>query len=552
MRNTRLHKITALFLALLMLLTLAACGGDDAGTGDESGPIQVTMGRQTTANPKFPDGDNYEDNAYTRMAEVELGIDIIDMFEAQGGDDYDRQVSLILSGGDMPDMMKVSGKSEVTELYESGMIADLTDVYNKYASDRVKATYDSFGGRALDYITYDGQLMALPATQPDPGTSMFWIRQDWVDALGMTVDADGDRCVSLDEVKEIAKAFLDGNPENAQNPVGMAFMPDLTGGTSDQTNSINAIAYALGAYPRQWYYEGSELVYGSTTPEMKDALSLVRQWYEEGVVDHQLGTRTWDDITSLLTNGQCGIVFGSWHVADWLLNNVYSLDSDAVFTPYAVAGADGKVNCTHVNAAGEFIVVNAKFKHPEIAIQIMNLFYDKLDFDPSYLEKYPEVAQYKLDGVDGTARPFNIEVTANTALLDDYASVRSALAGEISKDDLPSVECQLNYDALMAYEQNGSTEVFDWCRGHSRGKGVDLLKYLMDNNLYNWITPVFPENTETMNARWANLQTLENESFIKMVTGAADIESGFDAFVSQWNEQGGQTIIGEIQEQLAQ
>ena len=114
------------------------------------------------------------------------------------------------------------------------------------------------------------------------------------------------------------------------------------------------------------------------------------------------------------------------------------------------------------------------------------------------------------------------------------------------------MECQLNYDALMAYEQNGSTEVFDWCRGHSRGKGVDLLKYLTDNNLYNWITPVFPENTETMNARWANLQTLENESFIKMVTGAADIESGFDAFVSQWNEQGGQTIIGEIQEQLAQ
>lgn len=106
-------------------------------------------------------------------------------------------------------------------------------------------------------------------------------------------------CVTLDEVKEIAAAFLAGNPENAQNPVGIAFMPSLTSGSSDGTHSINAIAYALGAYPRLWYYEGNELVYGSATSEMKEALGFVKQWYDEGIVDYQLGARTWDDITSL-------------------------------------------------------------------------------------------------------------------------------------------------------------------------------------------------------------------------------------------------------------
>lgn len=549
MKKLSLRRVFASSLAALMLLSLAACGGEKADSPEEDGPIKVTMGRQTTANPKFPSGDNYENNAYIRMAEAELGIDIVDEFEALGGEDYERQVSLILSGGGMPDMMKVSSKSEVTELYESGMIADLTDVYNQYASDYVKGTYDSFGGRALDYVTYDGRLMAIPATQPDSGTSMFWIRQDWADQLGLTIDADGDRCLTLDEVKDVAQAFLDGNPENAQNPVGMAFMPDLTGGTSDQTNSINAIAYSLGAYPRMWYYEGDKLVYGSTTPEMKQALALVKQWYDEGVIDHQLGTRTWDDITSLLTNGQCGIVFGSWHVADWLLNNVYSLNGDALFTPYAVVNAEGKVNCTHANAAGEFIVVNAQFEHPEIAIQILNLFYDKMDNDPAIFEKYPEVAKYKEDGVDGTARPFNIEVTGNTALLDEYALVLDALAGKISRDDLPSAECKINFDAIQSYE-DGSTEVNAWSRAHSRGKGVDLLKYLTDNNLYNWISPVYPENTETMNARGGNLRTLEDETFIKIVTGAVDLDSGFETFVSSWNDLGGQTILGEVAEQF--
>ena len=47
-------------------------------------------------NVTFPDGDSYEDNAYVRMTERELNIDITDEFEANG-EDYDRQVSLALS-----------------------------------------------------------------------------------------------------------------------------------------------------------------------------------------------------------------------------------------------------------------------------------------------------------------------------------------------------------------------------------------------------------------------------------------------------------------------
>ena len=61
----------------------------------------------------------------------------------------------------------------------------------------------------------------------------------------------------------------------------------------------------MGAYPRHWYQnDAGELIYGSTTEEMKEALSIVREWYQEGIVDPQLGTRTWDDITALMTNGQ--------------------------------------------------------------------------------------------------------------------------------------------------------------------------------------------------------------------------------------------------------
>lgn len=337
MKKKFFKKTAAAALAMAVVLSVTACGGGSGSSGEngnaespadpaERETVTITMGRQTTANPKFPEGDSYEDNAYIRMVEQELNVDIVDQFEANNGDDYNRQVSLALSAGSLPDIMKVASKDELTELYENELIADLTDVYNNYASDYIKSLYDSFDGRALEDVTYDGMLMAIPATASDAGPGMFWIRSDWADALGITVDADGDRLVTLDEVKEVAQAFIDGNPENVGKMVGMGFDPALTATSSDNANMINTIAYSVGAYPRHWYEdESGELVYGSTTEEMREALSIVRDWYQEGIIDEQLGTRTWDDITSLLVNGECGIVFGSWHVADWLLNNVYTL-----------------------------------------------------------------------------------------------------------------------------------------------------------------------------------------------------------------------------------
>lgn len=561
MRKKFLGKAAAVTLAISTVLSMTACGGSDSNNGSGNGnatvaepgereTVTVTMGRQTTANPKFPEGDNYEDNAYIRMVEQELNIDIVDQFEANNGDDYNRQVSLALSAGSLPDIMKVASKDELTELYENELIADLTDVYENYASDYIKGIYDSFDGRALDDVTYDGKLMAIPATASDAGPGMFWIRSDWAETLGLTVDADGDRCVTLDEVKEIAQAFIDGNPENVSKMVGMSFDPALTAASSDNANMINTIAYTMGAYPRHWYEdENGELVYGSTTEEMKQALSLVREWYQEGIIDEQLGTRTWDDITSLLVNGECGIIFGSWHVPDWLLNNVYTLNNNAEFEPYVVVNSEGKVNCTHYKATGEYVVVSANFEHPEIAIQILNLIYDDMMTSAELLEKYPEVDSYLKEGVDGTARPYNIEVKSSTYLLNEYKELKAALDGESTKEEISSAEERTNYDAIKAYEE-GSGELTGWCKIHSRCKGVDMLTYLNDEDMYYWITPIYPQTTMTMKTNWANLQTLEEESFIKIVTGTEDMDESFNTFVSNWKSQGGDTITSEIKEQI--
>lgn len=560
MKNRFLTKMTAMTAATALLLSMTACasksgapdqaasGSTKTGTNEEAGPVTVNMGRQTLQNVSLPDGDTYEDNAYTRMTEQKLNIDIVDAFEANG-DDYDRQVSLALSAGDIPDIMKVGSLDELNELCENDLIADLTEVYEEYASDYLKEIYASYGTRALGNVTIDGKMMALPGTNGDAGPSIVWIRSDWMEQLGIAVDTDGDGCITIEELETVAKTFMEKNPGNAENVVGIALAPWLLSGDPDGTYSMNSIAYALGAYPKTWLLKDGEVIYGSTTEETKEALSIASEWFREGILDPQVGTRTWDDITALLANGQTGITFGTWHIPDWLLSNVYALDPDALFEAYTIADASGKVNCKHNDATNGYIVVSKKFAHPEVAVQIANLFYDELVNSQELLEEFPEVADYVTTGVDGSTRPFNIEVGSYTSLLDDFSDLESCLNGEITVEQVKTSEQRANATSIQAYLE-GNGDATSWSKYHSRLKGVKLIQNLTENDQFHWLTPIFPQTTPTMETNWANLEKLEEESFIKIVTGVLDVESGFEQFVTDWKAQGGEKIALEIQEQL--
>lgn len=521
-------------------------GATETGSGAaaDTEAVTIMMGRQTLQNPKLPEGDTYENNAYTRMLEDKLNVKIVDEFEANG-DDYDRQVSLALSAGDIPDIMKVTTLDELQELYENDLIADLTESYESHASDYLKGIYDSYGGRALENVTFDGKIMAIPGTNADSGPSIVWIRSDWMDSLGITVDEDGNGCITIEELEMVAKEFVDKNPGNAENVVGIALASWLTSGDPDGTYSMNSLAYAMGAFPKTWYEKDGGIIYGSTTEEMKNALSTAAGWYRDGILDPQVGTRTWDDITALLANGQTGIAFGTWHIPDWLLNNVYALNKDASFQAYALEDANGKVNCKHNDATNGYMVVSKEFAHPELAVEIANLFYDELANSSSVAEEFPEVAKYMEDGVDGSTRPFNIEVNSYTSLLDDYKDLKQCLDGEITVEEIHSAEQRTNAAVIGAYLE-GTEDATGWAKYHSRMKGVNLIYELTEQDLFSWLTPVFPQTTPTMETNWANLEKLEEETFIKIVTGVEDVETGFAQFVENWNAQGGAQIIDEI------
>lgn len=507
------------------------------------------MGRSTIANPKFPEGDSYEDNAYTRYLKDVLNVQVVDDFEANGAD-YDRQVSLSIAAGELPDVMRVGSRDLLDELVENDLVADLTEVYETYASDYIKEIYDSYGGRCLDLATYEGRLMAIPGTNLDSAPCVVYIRKDWLEKTGLETDPDGDRCITIQELEKIARTFLEQDPDSSGNPVGMAFAPYLT---SDDYGScgytMNGIASAYGAFPKNWLTgEDGRVYYGSVSPQMRQALAQMAEWFREGIVDPQFGTRTWDDITALLTNGQTGIVFGPWHIPDWLLNNVRGMNGNADFAAYVVADEEGRVHVTHSNASNGYMVVRKGYSNPEVLIKMVNLYFDEMVNHTDLDAEQPQVAAYISQGVDGTARPISLEINAYTSLLDDFSDISRGLAGEIPMDQVRTAESRSIIECVRRYlaDPEGA-QVSDWAKYVSRMEGIQMIDSLTKEGKMEWVTPAFWGITETMEMSSASLNTMEEEVFVAIVTGAKDMEA-FDTFVEQWKQQGGEQITAEVQE----
>ncbi|MET3941553.1 hypothetical protein ABIC22_004365 [Paenibacillus sp. PvP094] len=64
---------------------------------------------------------------------------------------------------------------------------------------------------------------------------------------------------------------------------------------------------------------------------------------------------------------------------------------------------------------------------------------------------------------------------------------------------------------------------------------------------YNKVYSLLYSQTRTMESRWSNLKKLEDETFLKIIMGAAPLDT-FDTFVSDWKKQGGDKITEEVKE----
>lgn len=558
-----LKKILALGMAASMLL-LGACannGTNSKNPDDINGKeyedalhiaqttpygrypelIEYSLGKLTgSSNSNMPQGDTYENNAYTRFIQEVLNVQNIDYFE-ENDNQYDTTVSMAIQSGDIPDIMVVSSYEEVALLIEYDMIEDLTDAFENCMSSTIKAIYDSYGSSIIDNVTFDGKIMAIPETNITDGPNLIWLRKDWMDKLGL------EEPKTIYDVEYIISRFLEEDPGNngEGKTVGLVCDLSLCGECGYSSEYLLDIIFStFGAYPKQWIYdEEGNITYGSTEPEAKEALEYINSLYNKGILDRNFLLRTNSNIIELIINGQCGSFFGPWWAPNNPLMEAVAANQDSQWMPYLIQTEDdGRTSYHSQNPSYKYVVVRKGFEYPEIACKIISVIFDYIRYEQT---DNVEFMDYYKNNVDPTARPLSINVDFNNALQICYDNISKALSGEKKPEELEFLE-KSYYEACVEYmkKPDGATPE-EWAAYTSRITACAL----MDEDKLNVVESLFFGTTETMSAQWWKLKDMEKSAYLKIVTGETSLD-GFDKFVEDWMANGGEKIIQEVREQV--
>ena len=503
--------------------------------------LTYTLGKLSGANnSNLPDGETYENNAYTRLLNERLNVQNQDVFEAMD-EQYTDSVTMVIAQNDLPDVMIVEDLDELQYLVDNDMIADLTDSYNNCMSDTIKNIYGSYGRDILDVVTFGGKIMAIPETNISDGPNLIWLRKDWMDALGLSAPR------TLSDVEEIIRQFKEKDPghNGAGNTVGLVCDTSLCGGCGYSSEyTLDIIFAAYGAFPKQWIYdEDGNVVYGSVQPEAKEALAHIHELYKEGILDQDFLMRTSSNLIELIVDGQCGSFFGPWWAPNNPLMQAVEQNKDAEWQPYLIATEESGLTSYHTqNPSGKYIVVRKGYEYPEIACKIVSVLFDYLRYND---RDNQEIVDYYKENVDPTARPFAINVDYNNALQICYGELNHVFAGDKSADDLNVLEYSY-YEACESYlkdAENASAE--DWAAYTSR---ITACKILNDGRT-NKVESLYFGETETMVTDWWSLENLESDTYLKIVTGESSLDE-FDRFVENWYQNGDETITKEVRAEI--
>lgn len=562
-------QIIALVSATALAATaLAGCGktseestqttavSEAEGTAKEDLPLSkypetvtVHLGGSLNPNAKLPEGMSYENNSYLDFLSEDLNIKVVYDWIASSSD-FDEKMNLCIGSGTIPELMNVNA-TQYRALLKYDMIQPLDQYFDDYASDALKGYVESGGEELKKCISNDkGEMMAIPAPNITAGgINEMWIRQDWLDNLGLEVPR------TWDELAAVAEAFVtqdpDGNGE--ADTIGI-----LGPGNTDHMNAIGGNQFGLDplfssfqSYPQYWLQdEDGTVKYGSIQPETRTALEKIQKLYTDKLIDTEMLVR--NNCQEAILSGKVGIFFGPWWIGYTVSDATLAGEADwrAYFTPLS---EDGKYYTHMPDPTSTYVVVSKSCKNPEAAIKIINylIAYGE-DWVADGTSAKLEVSQfYPLWNVYANAD----EIEVSTETLEKY------LAGEITMDDVDFSQYKLLKNDMEVVTEL-KKEPYDDFSLDKWNLDSDLAKINLPrlvsllvggnplvNDKYIPVYNAYSGQTETMQAKWANLKKMEEETFAKIIMGKADI-SEFDTFVENWKNQGGDQILKEINDEL--
>lgn len=425
-RSTRLKGTVA--AAVLVLSTLAACGGDDekADKADlDTVTVMLPLLGSGAAGGQAPSPDGEVHKAVEKLVGKKLEITWVP------NSNYQERTNVTLASDNLPEVMVVQGKIPAfVQSAQAGAFWDLTDKLSKYknltAENKQILLNSSINGK--NYGVFRGR---------DPMRAAVIVRKDWLDKVGLPMPE------TVDDLYKTALAFTRNDPDgNGKADTYGLIVPKWPGGYGT-ASPYDVIETWFGA-PNGWGTVDGKLKPGFDTPQFLEANRFVKKLVDEKLINPDFATFDSAKWNEPFFQGKGGIIVDvSSRTAD-LLKLFKEKDPAGYGGKVAMSGnlkgPDGKVHSYPTIGYNGFLAISKQSVRTEDELADILTVLDKLSTKEGQvlLNNGFEGRNFTVEGKYALGKdPTNPEIKTIINDVAAFAQFSTSTNGKLLYDSLP-------------------------------------------------------------------------------------------------------------------
>lgn len=518
-----MKKVLALLLTAAMAAgMLAGCGGTGSSTSQSgsaaaqstSVPEEQTLeGSLISTEPKtftiFLTMNNMPfDSEWAVWQEAGERTNIyLEGSIPQSNSNEEEAFNLMVSSGELADIIGHSSVSEMEKLGRDGGLIPLNDLIDQYAPNIKKTMEEDSTFRQACY-SLDGKIYQIPKTTPLLSAEYWWIRQDWLDKLGLEVPT------TVDELYDVLTAFRNEDPnDNGQKDEIPLF---------DRAGDKMPDEYLyLWDTSTEFYVRDGKVVFEPLEENFEIGVNNLSRWYQEGLIDPEIFTRGKKSRDTLL-GGDLGGMTHDWvstgNYNDSLQEDIPGFEMVAIAPP---ADQNGNVveRTTRYPSGGWGI--SSTCEDPVTVIKFM---------DYMFSDEGAELMNWGIEGETFTYADDGSRQYTDTVLKSELGAINYLRSQGIQYRIGMKQDAGYEY-ATMNEAGTGATKLYN---DHPEWFRLEEPPYL-DGALDMKYPPELEAEYQKL---MADIRPYVDEKFQSWMLGTASFEDDYDAFVEELKSRG--------------
>ncbi|QOS81865.1 extracellular solute-binding protein [Paenibacillus sp. JNUCC31] len=464
-----------------------------------------------------------------KAVEEQYGVDL-DVWNLENNK-YESLLDMKLAQGAIPDLFRIRQPQDLLKYQQQGVLAEIpVETLNTYAPNLMRIIHEQAPAYEQAGVI-DGRYYGIPVINP---TNIYRTpvvyRQDWLDKLGLPVPQ------TLAEFEKVIYAFTFEDPDGngIQDTYGLS------------SEGMNVVFGAFGQiiFADQLYFstkDGKKAI-GALEPEMKEALTYLRKWYKDGVIDPEFVTGEnkggYKHLSHPFINGKIGMTS---------MGNYYHWIQDGDYEDWHVERG-GKVVKSPVQAAFNVKELTAKF--PEAKVVFGKPFTGPHGQRGS--KGYDMLMSFTAIGADAVKEPGKLEMILR--ILDEVSAspdpdkAASMTYGVENKHwvwtptEPRNIVIMPPYDTMFGFQNTIGANIGMTVPLKQTGEREQWAAtlHLDQDGIYNALEVATPALAKYGDS----LIRLKNKAYIAFITGERQL-SEFDEFVQEFMSAGGAEVVKE-------